>query len=272
MSQPTIIRPLLSLIIPAFNESAYIATVLQAACDYLKQQDYASEVLVVDDGSRDDTRAQVEPFTAKYNWVRLLSHPENSGKGAAVRTGMLHGVGDYLVFTDADLSYAIEDIRTMLTILRGGADVAIGSRNLKDSQTLVSPPLLRSLLSKIFSLVVQLLAIRGIPDTQCGFKGFTHHAAVEIFSRLSVTGFAFDVEVLVLARSLGYSIEPVPVHYVARETSKVRVLRDSLRMLAQLLRIRANQWSGIYNRATLTQREHSTQETGLPPQNHSLQE
>ncbi len=265
MSEPTTIRPLLSLIIPAFDESFHIASVLQVACNYIEAQPFPAEVLVVDDGSRDDTPTQVEAITSKYNWVRLLRHPENLGKGAAVRTGMMNGKGDYLVFTDADLSYAIEDIGTMLAILRGGADVAIGSRTSKGSQTLVPPPFLRSLFSKMFSILVELVAIRGIADTQCGFKGFAHEAARDIFRRLSVTGFAFDVEVLVLAQALGYKIETVPVHYTARETSKVRVLRDSLRMLAQLLRIRANQVSGVYRRANLKQSEHAAQETDVAP-------
>lgn len=272
MGEPTINRPLLSLIIPAFDESFHIASVLKAACNYIETEAITAEVLVVDDGSSDDTPEQVRPFTAKYNWVHLLRHPENLGKGAAVRTGMLNGTGEYLVFTDADLSYAIEDVGTMLTVLQGGADLAIGSRTAEGSQTLVPPPLLRNLFSKMFSLVVQLVAIRGIEDTQCGFKGFRHGAATDIFRRLTVTGFAFDVEVLVLARTLGYKIETVPVHYIARETSKVHVLRDSLRMLAQLVRIRANQASGVYRRQGSKRGEPITQEADLASPDHVGQE
>jgi dolichyl-phosphate beta-glucosyltransferase len=264
MSQPVTPRPLLSLIIPAYNESNSIGSVLEAACNFLKDQDLAFEVLVVDDGSLDDTPAQVQPFSVKYAQVHLLRHAINMGKGAAVRTGILHGAGDYMIFTDADLSYAIEDVNTMVTILRGGADVAIGSRSLQASQTLARPPLLRSFLSKVFSLVVQLIAIRGIDDTQCGFKGFTREAATDIFRRMTITGFAFDVEVLVLAQSLGYKIELVPVHYIARETSKVRVLHDSLRMLAQLFRIRANKWSGIYSRDNPSLGEQVAKDTSQP--------
>jgi dolichyl-phosphate beta-glucosyltransferase len=262
MNQRLLSHPQLTLIIPAYNESNVIPSALEFACTFLEKAGLAFEVLVVDDGSQDDTPALVDAFTAKYNQVHLFRHPANLGKGAAVRTGILHGSGDYMIFTDADLSYAIEDISTMLAVLRGGADVAIGSRTHKKSDTLARPPMLRSLLSKAFSLMVQLVAMRGIDDTQCGFKGFTRQAAGEIFRRLTVTGFAFDVEVLVLARSLGYRIEPVPVHYVARETSKVRVLRDSFRMLTQLFRIRANLLSGVYNRVNVHPAEQPFKDIG----------
>lgn len=255
MSNEPLARPHLSLIIPAFDESSQITASLDAICRFLAAQSFPAEVIVVDDGSRDDTPARVETFAAESPLVRLVRHSMNLGKGAAVRSGMLDASGEYLIFTDADLSYALEDIGTMLGKLRAGADVAIGSRTLNASQTLTRPPIIRSVLSRAFSGLVQLISIRGISDTQCGFKGFTRRAAHYIFPRLTVTGFAFDVEVLVIARSLGFRIDLVPVHYIARETSKVRVLRDSFRMLAQLVRIRANHLAGVYSRVIAVGRE-----------------
>lgn len=257
-------RPLISLIIPAYDESTYITGILETADNFFKTQGWAYEVIVVDDGSRDDTVALVESFASKSTSIRLLRHSANLGKGAAVRTGMLNASGEYLIFTDADLSYAIEDVGVMLSTLSAGAEVALGSRTFKGSETLTPPPMLRLLLSKVFSLVVQIVAIKGISDTQCGFKGFTRVAASDIFRRLTITGFAFDVEVLVIARNLGCRIDLVPVHYIARETSKVRVLRDSLRMLGQLFRIRANEISGLYKGTGMQGGQQGSPEIGLP--------
>lgn len=251
MTNKPVAHPYVSLIIPAFDEGRQITASLDAICRFLRARPYSSEVIVVDDGSTDDTPSRVQAFAPRSSAVRLLRHPTNLGKGAAVRTGMLKAAGEYLIFTDADLSYALEDIETMLSKLRGGADVAIGSRALLTSHTVTRPPIIRSVLSKAFSELVQLISIRGIADTQCGFKGFARKASRDIFSRLTVTGFAFDVEVLVIARSLGYKIDLVPVHYIARETSKVRILRDSFRMLGQLLRIRTNEWAGLYAQTRL---------------------
>lgn len=252
MSQSPSQPRLLSLIIPAYNEAKYLPGTLETACKFLLKQGFPFEIIVVDDGSKDGTSTTVKDVGQVHREVRLVQHPTNFGKGAAVRTGIKYAAGDYMIFTDADLSYAIEDVNTVLRILRGGADMAIGSRTHIDSSSEVHPPLIRRLLSLVFSSAVQTIAVRGITDTQCGFKGFRKQAGREIFKRLTIRGFAFDVEALVIAKSLGYRIEQVPVHFIAHGTSKVHVIRDSLSMFIQLLRIRSNERRGLYREPKLS--------------------
>jgi dolichyl-phosphate beta-glucosyltransferase len=179
--------------------------------------------------------------------VALLQSESNCGKGCAVRKGMLAARGTYLFFMDADLSYPVEDIRTLLGQLEAGYDIAIGSRALVESRMAVRPPLRRYLAGRIYSLFIRVFLIKGIADTQCGFKGFTCQAARRLFSKLTLPGFAFDVEVLFLARKFGYRIQMVPVRLTfVQETSKVRLVSHSIQMFLDLLRIRFNDLRGRY--------------------------
>ncbi len=239
-------EPFLTVVIPAYNESARIVPTLEAVRDYLDAKPWTFEVLVVDDGSGDDTAAVVEAFASGAAGFRLLKNPGNRGKGYAVRHGMLEGRGRYLLFSDADLSTPIEECGKILRALRGGAGVAVASRRLGASDLAVKQPWYRELMGRTFNLVVQLFAVRGITDTQCGFKGFTRAAARAVFEPALLERFGFDVEVLFLARRLGFPIAEVPVRWIDSPDSRIDPLRDPLRMFLEVLQVRRNAWEGKY--------------------------
>jgi dolichyl-phosphate beta-glucosyltransferase len=174
--------------------------------------------------------------------VRILSYDGNRGKGYAVRYGMLHAAGDHVLFSDADLSTPIEEVEKLYAAIGQGADIAIGSRDVAESKLTVRQSALREMGGKMFNRFVQRLAVAGIHDTQCGFKLFTRAAAQNVFSRCQIDNFSFDVEALYLGRLLGYRIAEVGVEWEHREGSKVRLVRDSLRMLRTLFRIRATDY------------------------------
>lgn len=232
-------RPYLSVIIPAKDEEERLPGTLERVLEYLRRQPYTYEVIVVDDGSTDGTKAVAERFGAIDPAVRLVAYAVNRGKGYAVRRGMLEARGDYLLMSDADLSTPIEEIDTLFSALDAGADVAIGSRALPESRLVVRQSPAREMIGRGFNLAVRLLAVPGIHDTQCGFKLFTRAAARDVFARLTVDHWAFDVEALLVARKMAYRIAEVPVTWVNEANSKVNVLRDFLRTVLDLIRIRA---------------------------------
>jgi dolichyl-phosphate beta-glucosyltransferase len=225
----------LSLIIPAYNEASRIERSLQAGLDYFADAVYSWEIVVVDDGSSDDTVKRVAAFEGAG--VRLISLGKNRGKGAAVRRGMLEASGQKRIFTDADFSTPIDEVTPMLEHLEK-YDIAIGSRAVDRSRVEVHQPWYRETMGKIFNLFVQRIAVSGIKDTQCGFKGFRGAAAEEVFSRSKIVGFSFDVEALYIARRLGYSILEFPVRWINDERSTVNPITDSIRMFGELMRIR----------------------------------
>ncbi len=226
----------LSFIIPAYNEARRIEASLHKARDYFAAQSYSTEVLVVDDGSRDDTAAIVERHQSDL--IRLVRQPRNMGKGAAVRRGMLDATGRYRIFSDADFSTPIHETARLLDHLRD-YDVVIGSRAIDSSYIKEHQPWYRESMGKMFNLLVQIVAVPGIHDTQCGFKGFTDVAARDVFSRTKIDGFSFDVEALYLTQRLGYSILEIPVEWYNDERSTLNPVSDSLRMFMELLRIRS---------------------------------
>lgn len=234
-------QPHLSLIIPAYNEAGRIGRTLQAVLAYLRQQPYESELIVVDDGSTDGT-AELVRCTAPE--VLLVQLPRNRGKGAAVRQGMLAARGRYRVFTDADLSTPIEELARMLECLERGADVCVGSRELDPSTVRRPQPAYRRWMGRLFRRLVQWLVFREFPqlraieDTQCGFKGFRAEAAERLFRCARLDGFGFDVELLYLAARFGLRIVQIPVLWYNDPHSRVRLLRDPLRMLIEVARIR----------------------------------
>lgn len=237
----------LSVVIPAYNEAARLPRTLRATFAYLENRGLPYEVLTVDDGSRDDTTAVAEAVAAEiplhHGTFRALRYETNRGKGHAVRYGVLRAEGSRILFMDADLATPIEELTKLEAVLDSGAQVAIGSRPLKESQLVKRQPLLREICGRAFNMVVQLLSAPGIYDTQCGFKLFERDAAREIFSRCTLDGFSFDVESLFLARKLGYSIAEVPVRWEHQEGAAAfatggAYLRHGLRMLRDLVRIR----------------------------------
>ncbi|OFV95942.1 MAG: hypothetical protein A3F68_09335 [Acidobacteria bacterium RIFCSPLOWO2_12_FULL_54_10] len=235
-----------SVVVPAFNEAERLPSTLNKIVDFLAARPYSYEVIVVDDGSTDATASIVEKIYQQSGTVRLIKNPGNRGKGYAVRNGMLHAAGQYLVFSDSDLSTPIEDIDLLLSPLQKGYDVVIGSRALRPDWIYPRQPLSRQLVGRVFNYCVRGVTFLAIQDTQCGFKGFRRDAAQAIFSRQRLTGFGFDVELAYLARKYGFRLLEVPVHWSNDLATKVHPFRDGPRMFLDLLRIRWNDWSGQY--------------------------
>ena len=240
--------PDLSIIIPAYNEEALIAGTLDGLQTYLSARPEQFEIIVVDDGSQDKTAASIQAWQNRNGTdLRLLINQKNMGKGFSIRRGVLESRGRYLIFIDADLPYELYAIDDFLKALRSGCDLAIGSRVLPGSEV-KGVPAVRYAAGQVFSWMVQTVLFRGLPDTQCGFKSFTSAAAKEIFRRLTIGGFGFDVEMLFVARKLKFAIQPVAVHMIDhRHRSRVRLFIDSLKMFSNLFMVRWMDWQGKYD-------------------------
>lgn len=238
----------LSVIIPAYNEEARIKNTLEKIHSYLKNQDYTYEIIIVNDGSTDNTWALVNEIAQKIKEVRILKNEKNRGKGFTIKKGFLNAKGKYLLFTDADLSTPIEEVKKLISWLKKGYDIAIGSRALKESHIQIHQPWYRELAGRIFNLFVQAMAVPGIKDTQCGFKCFAQKAALEICERQKIERFSFDVEMLYIGRRLGYKIKEVPICWFNNPHTKVNFLKDGYRMCLDLIRIRLNELKGMYER------------------------
>jgi len=235
--------PHLSVIIPAYNEEKRIADTLAAVQDHLAGKPWDWEVVVVDDGSADRT---VDASRAAFRDARcrVLSLGRNQGKGAAIRRGMLEARGRRRLFTDADNSTPIEEVDRLLAVAdEQGTAVVIASRALPESRLDVRQPFYREMMGRVFNLLVRMLAVPGIHDTQCGFKLFSAEAAEAVFPSLEMTGFSFDVEALMLAREKGFRIAEVPVRWVNSPASRVSPVRDSARMFRDVIRLRLRRLS-----------------------------
>lgn len=232
-------EPELSIVVPAYNEATRIGLTLSRILAWARAHSRPTEILVVDDGSSDATREIVRDFEARFDEVRLLTLPVNRGKGAAVRAGVLASKGANVLFSDADLSAPIEGVDLLLTHLRQGNDVVIGSRGLPASDIRHRQSRVRENMGRTFNQIVRVLTSLPHRDTQCGFKLFTREAAHAIFSQVSVERFAFDVEVLLLAQDLGYRIREVPIVWAHAPNSHVSLVKDSTRMLRDVLSLRA---------------------------------
>jgi len=233
----------LSVVIPAYNERERLPRTLEAIGSYLQARGGKSEVIVVDDGSRDGTAeaaaAEVAGLRERGVAVDLLRHAENRGKGAAVRTGFAASSGEVVLFSDSDLSTPIEDTERLLEAIRGGADVAIGSRAVEHRRLVEKhQPWRRELMGRVFNLLVQAVLLPGLHDTQCGFKAFTGDAGRRLLAATRSDGFEFDVEVLYRARRARLRIAEVAVRWRHAEGSRVSAVRDSARMFLALFRIR----------------------------------
>ena len=228
--------PRWSVVIPAYNEARRLPPFLVTVVAYFEGRDEPYEVVVVDDGSRDGTSQVIE--ARRYASVRIIRREVNGGKGTAVRTGMLSARGAYRLFADADGATPIEELKRLEAPLVAGADVAFGSRALPDPGVSVSARRHRLLAGRVFNWLVARLGLEGVCDSQCGFKAFTGPAAERLFQALSTRGFAFDVELLLLARAAGYRIVEVPVNWTDQSGSKVGVLRHGPGMLGEILRVR----------------------------------
>lgn len=240
---------MLSIVIPAYNEEARLPSTMLRIAEYVAAHPARRcEILVVDDGSMDGTGDAAAKALGRVSVPgRVLRHPTNRGKGAAVRTGMLAARGDLVLFTDADLSTPIEEIAKLERAIAAGAEIAIGSRAIDRRTVERRQPWARDMMGRVFNLVVRLFAVRGIKDTQCGFKLFRREAARQIFERTRIDGFGFDVEVLALAQRLGLSIAEVPVRWLNNADTRVRLAQGAKAFLDPL-RVRLGMLRGVYDR------------------------
>lgn len=231
-----------SIIIPTYNEEKRISKTIKKILEFLEnKKDF--ELIVVNDGSKDKTSQVVTSF--KDTNIRLLEFSPNHGKGFAVKQGMLNAKGEIILFSDADLSTPIEEFDKLLKYIKN-FDIVIGSRSIKGANVVKHQPFYRELMGKIFNKIVRLFTIKGIIDTQCGFKMFTQKAAKDVFSRTKINGFGFDVEALFIARKLGYKIKEVPITWINDEQTKISPIKDSLKMFIEVLKVRINYWKGYY--------------------------
>ncbi len=237
----------LSIIIPAFNEESRLPGTIEALKRYLGTQKFSFlEIVVVDDGSRDRTAVLVERAAAAWPVMRLLKNPGNRGKGYSVRHGMLDAKGEWVLFSDADLSTPIEEVEKLIAAVdREGVDVAIGSRALDRTLVTVHQSAMRELAGRFFNLAMRAVVRLPFRDTQCGFKLFRRQAAKEIFSRVRIDGFGFDAEALFIARKRGFKTVEVPVRWANVEGTKIG-LANGLNAFVDFARIRRNQLKGLY--------------------------
>ncbi|MBU1016850.1 MAG: dolichyl-phosphate beta-glucosyltransferase [Patescibacteria group bacterium] len=246
----------LSVVIPAYNEEKNIIKSLSSINAYLKEYDYSYEVLIVDDGSSDDTVKIVSDFCKSNSKFRLIKNPHR-GKGPTVWTGVMEASGEFIYLADADLATPISEIKRLFVWLSDKSyDIAIASREGLGSSR-ISEPYYRHLMGRVFNLWVRIIAVKGIEDTQCGFKLFNKKSAKEIFAHLKIYGEgapeikdaylgAFDVEVLYLAKKLGFKVKEVPVTWAYVKTQRLNPLRDSIKMAMDVLKVRVNDLKGVY--------------------------
>lgn len=233
----------ISVIIPAHNEEKRIEQTLKKIISYLKNHFDKYEIIVVDDFSRDNTNKIVSKY--KKNNVRILRNQKNMGKGYSVKRGIENARYSLVLFSDSDLATPIEEIEKFIPHLKE-YDVLIASRNLKGSNIKIRQPFDRIFLGRIFRFFINLMLLKGFSDTQCGFKLFKTKAAKKIFSLQTLNGFSFDVEILLIAKKLGYKIKEIPVVWINKEGSTVKPLKDSFKMFFDLIKIRYNSLRGKY--------------------------
>lgn len=244
--------PQLSIVIPAYNEESRIEGPLREASSYCSISYESAEVIVVDDGSKDRTSEVVRDLATQFPQIRLIRLAENRGKGYAVRTGVVNASGDKVLFADADGATPIAEITRLEEALEEGAELAIGSRALNGAGTHVKAKLYRRIMGRTYHMLVSALTVRGISDTQCGFKLLRARVAHDLFSRMRMDGFSFDVEVLLMAQRQGYKIAEIPVNWTHQPGSRVNLVLDSLAMTRDLFVIKAYAVRGAYNQPHLT--------------------
>ena len=240
-------EPFYSIVIPAYNESARLGATLEKVLAYIRAQGWDAEVLVVNDGSLDNTAEIVQSFAARNPTLRLLENPGNRGKGYSVRNGMLNARGRIVLFTDADLSSPIEEARKLFQALDEGADIAIGSRWLRAETQTQRQPLHRQLFGRIFNLLMRLILGLKFKDTQCGFKAFKQPAAQTIFPLQRIDRWGFDPEILFLARKFGLNVREIPVAWGHSGDTRINPIVDGARMFQEMLRVRWYDLTGKYD-------------------------
>jgi dolichyl-phosphate beta-glucosyltransferase len=241
--------PTYSIVIPAYNESARLPATLASVLAYVHAQGWDAEVIVVNDGSRDNTADIVREFAAKDSILRLVENPGNRGKGYSVRNGMLSARGRVVLFSDADLSSPIEEAPKLFQALEKGADIAIGSRWLRAETQTQRQPLYRQVFGRVFNLLLRLTLGLNYKDTQCGFKAFKQRAAQTVFPLQKIDRWGFDPEILFLARRFGFKVQEVSVAWGHSGGTRINPLTDGTRMFLEMLRIRWYALTGKYDDA-----------------------
>lgn len=236
--------PVLSIIIPAYNEADRLPPSLEKVRDFVNAQSYEIEVIVVENGSADNTYELALAFQESMPCLKVIRE-EKSGKGLAVRSGMLAATGQVRIFCDADFSMPVEEISKFVPPALESLDVAIASRELPASRR-VDEPEFRHLIGRVFNTMVRLSILPGLHDTQCGFKAFSAEVAERVFRKQTLPGWSFDAEVLVIARELGYEIKEVPITWYYMPGTRLNIIQDSIKMAADLWKIRQNARKGLY--------------------------
>jgi glycosyltransferase involved in cell wall biosynthesis len=262
-SHDAMAHPQLSIVIPAYNESARIEATLASVLECVETRHWDAEILVVDDGSTDNTAAIVQKWMARNPHLHLVKNPGNRGKGYSVRNGLLQAAGNIVMFTDADLSAPIEEAELLIEAIDAGADVAIGSRWLDKQKQTVYQPLYRRFFGRCFNWVTRKVIGLPFKDTQCGFKAFRRDTAQTIFRLQTIERWGFDPEILFIARKLKYTIVEVPVTWGHDERSRISYLKDGMKMLEEMGQIRTNSLRGRYDQAIAALKDTSKMVT--PP-------
>jgi dolichyl-phosphate beta-glucosyltransferase len=242
-----LLDPTYSIVIPAYNESQRLGGTLDKVLAYVRSHAWNAEVIVVNDGSRDNTEEIARQFAEKDTIVRIVNNPGNRGKGYSVRNGMLHSRGRIVLFSDADLSSPIAEAAKLIAALESGADIAIGSRWLRAETQTQRQPLYRQIFGRIFNLLLRLSLGLQFKDTQCGFKAFKQRVVQTIFPLQRIERWGFDPEILFLARKFGFAVEEIPVLWGHSGGTRIHPLIDGSRMFLEMLHIRWNDLSGKYD-------------------------
>ena len=235
----------LSIVIPAYNEEKRLGGSLSKIIPYLDSLELNYEIIVVDDGSKDKTIEVANQFKDKTN-LRVLENKINRGKGYSVKQGILDAKFDHVLFTDSDLATPIDELDILLEGLKEDNDIVIASRTLEDSEIIVNQPFYRQIMGKTFPLMVRVIAVRGISETQCGFKLFKTEVIQNIVKHQTIDRFGFDVELLFLAKKMNYKIKEVPVQWIDQEGSRLHPIKDGYGMFKELLKVRSNHFLGKY--------------------------
>lgn len=245
----TMSQPQLSIVIPAYNEQARIGATLDRVMECVKARGWAAEVIVVNDGSRDRTAEIVSAASSHYPNLRLVENDGNRGKGYSVRNGILQSCGEIVMFTDADLSAPMEEAERLFAAIADGADVAIGSRWLDRSRQTMQQPIYRRFFGRCFNQLTRMVMNLPLADTQCGFKAFRRDAARTIFMRQRIERWGFDPEILYIALRLKMHVKEVAVTWGHDDRSRISYLKDGLKMIEDLLRVRLYSFAGYYDRS-----------------------
>ena len=241
-------HPKYSIVIPAFNESGRIPATLDAVIGCVRANSWDAEIIVVNDGSTDNTAEIVRNIARHASELRMIENLGNRGKGYAVRNGVLHALGDIIMFTDSDLSAPIVEAERLFDAIAGGADIAIGSRWLESGRQTHRQPLYRQFFGRCFNTVCRMVMRLPFADTQCGFKAFTREAAQTVFQLQTIERWGFDPEILFIALKRGFKVQEVPVSWAHDARTRMSYLRDGMQMLKELAIVRWNALTGHYNR------------------------